>query len=98
MVFALTSNGTIRLRGASEPFLALIFEIKYFYMLLFFVIAICVLVHHEDTVFEPRHEKTNVCMCENKDADQFREADQRLCFRYIDSMIPLLSKSKISSL
>ena len=28
-----------------------------------------------------------------------READQRLCFRYIDSTIPLLSKSeKISSL
>ena len=27
-----------------------------------------------------------------------READQRLCFRYTDSTIPLLSKSKISSL
>ena len=26
------------------------------------------------------------------------EADQRLCFRYMDSTIPLLSKSKISSL
>ena len=40
-------------------------------------------------------------ICENKDADQLRgnrEADQRLCFRYIDSIIPLLSKSKISSL
>ena len=39
--------------------------------------------------------------CENKDADQLRgnrEADQRLCFRYIDSMIPLLSKSETSSL
>ena len=39
--------------------------------------------------------------CENKDADQlrgYREADQRLCFRYIDSTIPLLSKSKISNL
>ena len=39
-------------------------------------------------------------ICENKDADQLRgnrEADQRLCFRYIDSMIPLLSKSEISS-
>ena len=32
-------------------------------------------------------------ICENKDADQLRgnrEADQRLCFRYIDSTIPLL--------
>ena len=35
------------------------------------------------------------CICKNKDAD--READQRLCFRYIDSTIPLLSKSEISS-
>ena len=41
------------------------------------------------------------CICENKDADQLRgdrEADQRLCFRYIGSTIPLLSKSEISSL
>ena len=40
-------------------------------------------------------------MCENKDADQLRgnrEADQRLCFRYMDSKIPLLPKSEISSL
>ena len=34
------------------------------------------------------------CICENKDADQLRgnrEADQRLCFRYIDSTIPQVS-------
>ena len=40
-------------------------------------------------------------ICENKDADQLRgnrEADQRLCFRHIDSAIPLLPKSEISSL
>ena len=40
-------------------------------------------------------------ICENKDADQLRgdpEADQHLCFRYIGSAIPLLSKSEISSL
>ena len=39
--------------------------------------------------------------CENKDVDQLRgnrEADQRLCFRYTDSTIPLLPKSEISSL
>ena len=46
---------------------------------------------------EPRHEKTVFfCICENKDADQLRgnrEADQRLCFRYIGSTIPQLSKS-----
>ena len=44
--------------------------------------------------------KMAFCICENKDADQLRgnrEADQRLCFRYIASTFPLLSKSEISS-
>ena len=44
--------------------------------------------------------KPAFCICENKDADQLCrdcEADQRLCSRYIDSKIPLLSKSEISS-
>ena len=44
--------------------------------------------------------KPDFCICENKDADQLRgnhEADQRLCFRYMDSTTPLLSKSEISS-
>ena len=44
--------------------------------------------------------KPAFCICENKDADQLRgdrEADQRLCFRYIDSTIPLLPKYEISS-
>ena len=52
-------------------------------------------------IIEPHHEKTNICRCENKDADQLRgnhEADQRLCFRYMDNKIPLLSKSEILSL
>ena len=46
-------------------------------------------------------KKPTFYICENKDAGQLRgdrEADQRLCFRYIDSTIPLLSKSEISSL
>ena len=41
--------------------------------------------------------KPTFCICENKDADQLHsnhEADQRLCFPYTDSTIPLLSKSK----
>ena len=45
--------------------------------------------------------KPAVCICKNKDADQLRgnrEADQRLCFRYTDSTIPLLPIYKISSL
>ena len=45
--------------------------------------------------------KPTFCICENKDADQLCgncKADQRLCFRYIDSTILLLSKSEILSL
>ena len=45
--------------------------------------------------------KPTFCICENKDADQLRgnrEADQRLCFRYIDSTTPVLSKPEISNL
>ena len=43
--------------------------------------------------------KPAFCICKNKDADRLRgnrEADQRLCFRYIDSTIHLLSKYEIS--
>ena len=45
--------------------------------------------------------KEAFCICKNKDADQLcgnREANQRHCFCYTYSAIPLLSKSKISSL
>ena len=45
--------------------------------------------------------KPALIICENKEADQLRgnreTIDQRLCFRYIDSANPLLSKSEISS-
>ena len=45
--------------------------------------------------------KPDFCICENKDEDQLhgnREADQRLCFRFLDSTIPPLPRYKISSL
>ena len=45
--------------------------------------------------------KPTFSICKNKDADQlrgYRGADQRLCFRFLDSTIPLLPKYKISSL
>ena len=69
--------------------------------------------HHEHYVLDNQLEillrdnvirvvrKPAFCICENKDADQLRgnrEADQHLCFRYIDSTIPLLPIYKISSL
>ena len=44
-------------------------------------------------IFELRREKTAFCICENKDADQLHsklEADQGLCFRYIDSTVQSL--------
>ena len=43
--------------------------------------------------------KPGFCICENKDADQLRSncaADQRICFRYTDSTIPLLPKFQAS--
>ena len=45
--------------------------------------------------------KPTFCICEIKEADQFRgsrKADQHLWFRYIDSTISLLPQYKISSL
>ena len=44
-------------------------------------------------------EKPTTCIGENKGADQLGstyEANQHLCFGYMDSRIPLLLKSKIS--
>ena len=44
--------------------------------------------------------KPAFCISENKDADQLRgnrEADQRLCFRYIENKIPLLSKYEMKA-
>ena len=45
--------------------------------------------------------KQDFCICKNKVADQLHgncAADQRLCFHYTDSKIPLLPKSEISSI
>ena len=44
--------------------------------------------------------KPDFSICENKDADQLcgdHEADLGLCFRYIDSTIPLLLNFQASS-
>ena len=70
-------------------------------LLLWFSMGLVLMSVSVLSIYEPHHEKTNVCICENKDADPLCgncEADQRLCFRYIDSTIPLLSKSEISIL
>ena len=45
--------------------------------------------------------KPAFCVCKNKGADQLggnHVADQGLCFCYIDSTFPLISKSEMSSL
>ena len=45
--------------------------------------------------------KSAFCICKNKGADQVRSncaADQHLCFRYIDSTIPLLPRNDITTL
>ena len=44
--------------------------------------------------------KPAFCICENKDADQlrgYRKADQRLCFRYIDSTILFFLNPKLQA-
>ena len=66
-----------------------------------------ILYNNLSASFELRHEKTGFFHMRNQSRrsasrlDQLRgnrEADQRLCFRYIASTIPLLPKSEISSL
>ena len=57
----------------------------------------CIAQHHLSLIVR----KPTFCICQNRGADQLCsncEADQRLCFLYIASTIPLLYKSKISSL
>ena len=60
-----------------------------------------------NTIFASTHKMSRVMknpafyICENKVADQLRgnrEADQRLCFRYIGSTIPLPPKYEFSCL
>ena len=56
---------------------------------------------HDATHMSLVMRKPDFCICENKGADQLCDnctTDQRLCFLYTDSTIPLLSKSEISSL
>ena len=62
----------------------------------------CISAKKNKTTFaNPKHHMSHVmrkpdfCICENKGADQLcgnRTTDQRLCFRYTDSTITLLSK------
>ena len=52
-------------------------------------------------LYEPCHEKSDYCICENNSADHLhcnRAADQHLCFVYIDSTSPILPKSEFSGL
>ena len=64
-----------------------------------FKFSFCCVCHFKDSNDLSRVvRKPDFCICENKDADQLREADQRLCFRYTDSTIPLLPTYEILSL
>ena len=57
--------------------------------------------YYPQMIYEPLCEKTGFLHMRKQRrrlASRNREADQRLCFRYTDSTIPLLPKSKISSL
>ena len=60
------------------------------------VIKLFFMLNSAETKINPAHEKTNNLHM-RKQRRSNCEADQRLCFRYTDSTITLLSKSKISS-
>ena len=77
--------------------------LQFLYFLIQTFQSLLLLAVEVSSIFYMSHCMGNptICISENKGADQLRsncEADQRLCFRYTDSTIPLLSKSKISSL
>ena len=58
----------------------------------------CLICRTDACPIKPRHEKICFCICVNKGADQLRgnrTADQRNCFRYINSTVPRLLKSEI---
>ena len=64
------------------------------------VACLCYKFYHDYSDLSHHVGKPTICIGENKGADQLRsncEADQRLCFRYSDSTIPLLLKPEISS-
>ena len=72
------------------------------FMQMLYVFCVCVDFYFPINLSELSHvvRKPAFCICENKDADQLRgnrEADQRLCFSYTDSTIPLLPIYEISS-
>ena len=56
------------------------------------------------TTYEPQHEKTGFLHIQKNDVEQlrgkskYRKDDQRLCFSYTDSTIPLLPRSEITNL
>ena len=91
--------------------MAYIHTLKYFLNILFLVAALteslfkCIILDVSPQFsnfifFIHSIFKKYIVLCENKGADQLRsncEADQRLCFRYSDSTIPLLLKPEISS-
>ena len=56
-------------------------------------------MHWDQMTYVPHHEKTYVLHMrkQRRRSAANRPADQRLCFRYIESTTPLLPKSGISS-
>ena len=104
-VFLLAWGLTARGGGFVTPCWAGADDIKFCYNLLHLLV---IHLNVQTSIFNTRMSfhmslvirKPAFCICENKDADQLRgnrEADQRLCFCYIDSTIPLLPKFQASS-
>ena len=59
-------------------------------------VALIFIIFHLSSIIR----KPDFCICENKGTDQLcsnHTSDQRLCFHHIDSMIPLLPKTKFQA-
>ena len=64
--------------------------------------SMVIVLYHNSMIYEPHPEKTSFLHnAKNKGAGELCDnhtADQYLCFRYLDSTIPLFPKSEVSSL
>ena len=73
------------------------FFFVFFVFFVFFFVFLPILKYYCTRLYELHREKTGILPMRKQRRRSAREADQRLCFRYTDSTLPLLLKSEISS-
>ena len=100
----LTERLTVLYPDDNGPLISILFCLLSFRRLLLVILLWCSFFHlignYSIKYLSRIVRKPDFCLGENKGADQLRgnrEADQRLCFRYTDSIFRLLLISEISS-